>query len=419
VTDSNGDVWRGDATLNAGGDVVQPSKYITAAYDFSSAPETAQYTAVLNMERYGALSYSIPITGNGVYEVQLLVAETWHQGVTTRVFNVDVQGTRALSNVNMVVDSGFQHPYLLRVPVTVTNGASVITVQLSSAGSPEPPALYGILLRQAVTFERRAVDRINAGGPNVTDGNGNVWRTDAAFSAGGDAVRPSKYITVAYDFSSAPETAQYTAVLNMERYGSLSYSIPISGKGTYEVQLLVAETWHQGVTARVFNVDVQGTRALSNVNMIVDNGFQHPYLLRVPVTVTDVSSAITVQLTRAAGSPEPPAVYGIVLFKDVAVPVVPNRRRRDAAETHYAEADRSVASPEGYAEQASWASGVAFAVAIVATTAAVVVVTRRRASIVRGTVHTATKDDTDMDATGLHLSTSVGGVDRDYLRELA
>ena len=255
----------------------------------------------------------------------------------------------------------------------------------------------------------------------MTDDNGDVWRSDAVLNAGGNVVQPSLYTSVAYTFDSAPETAQYTAVLNTERYGALSYSIPISGNGVYEVQLLVVETWHQGVTTRVFHVDVQGTRALSNVNMVVDEGFQHPYLLRVPVVVTDGSLAITVQLSSAPGSPEPPALYGIILYKDVVVPVLPDRRwRRDAVEAHHAAVVHSIAAQDGYVEHASWASGtgiVVFAIAILATTAAVVIVTMRRASIAGAAVRSAMNDIAGGDGAELHLHSPACADERDFLQE--
>jgi len=318
VTDGNGDVWRSDVSLYPGGGSITPPTFMPGmTYTFGNIP--AAYTNVLFHERYGnQLRYNIPINGNARYEIQLLVLESWHQSATARSFNVDVQGTRVFSNVNPFVDSGFRTPYFLTVPVVVTDGSTTISVQLSNvAGSPQPPAVYGIVLlrEQAVVappivFD--VIDRISTGGGQVTDGNGNVWRSDASMNPGGGTVRPRTYRSVNYNYVFAPEVAQYTAVLEYERYGDLTYSIPISGNGVYEVELLVVESWHNRADKREFNVDVQGTRVFSNVNMWVAVGFQKPYFLITRTEVTDGSRAITVQISRG-NLPEIGAVYGITL----------------------------------------------------------------------------------------------------------
>ena len=334
MTDSDGAVWRSDAAFNAGGGTIAPLDYMgDLTYDYSYASETQRYAAVLARERFGfgsGLLYSIPISGNGDYMVQLLVVESWHNFNFARTFHVNVQGTRVISNVNMVADVGFRKPYFLTVPVVVTDGSSSITVQLTNAGTAQPPAIYGIVLLRdqsemaaptaAPTLPPAAVfdviDRINAG-PQVTDSNGAVWRSDAELSAvGGNTIRPSDYRSrLTYDFSYAPETQPYAAVLDMERYGdALSYSIPIDnyGNGLYEVQLLVVEAWHNRADRREFSVDIQGVTIFGTVNPWVDVGFRKPYLLVARVEVSDGSNAITVELNKG-NLREPPAVYGIVL----------------------------------------------------------------------------------------------------------
>jgi len=446
VLDDNLRLWRSDLFLGAGGDAITPG----VSLDFAQAPETSSWEKVLQTERFGDTMYKLPIERNGQYMVQLLLVESWHDSVGTRVFHVDIQGSRAFSNVDVVAEVGFQTPLVKSHVVVVDDGAVDISVSLYAAGgSAEPPALYGIQLLAVATpsptteaptssapvsqsptvqpssaptnapstdsptlpvtsapttsapvsefacFSSSSVtrdtffsgfgdcptyvpthdnhqwcaadtdlatgvlaihicsecglcvdvapqtpaptppptlapttesptslgtfaviDRVNAGGSEVVDTHGDVWRSDAALGSGGNTVQPANFVLVDLDFTNTPEAASYTAILNSERYGDLVYVLPIAGNGLYMIQLLVVEMWHDTPAARQFHIDVQGSRAHSDVNVYQSSGFQVPVLIPTLVHVQDGASTITVALSRAVGSPEPPALYGIVLLRE-------------------------------------------------------------------------------------------------------
>jgi hypothetical protein len=84
-------------------------------------------------------------------------------------------------------------------PVIVTTTAA--TTPATFATTAPPPGV-------ALVYD--VVDRINAGGPDVTDSVGNVWRSDSAMNPGGSTIQPSAFIgPVVYNFASDNlETAQ-------------------------------------------------------------------------------------------------------------------------------------------------------------------------------------------------------------------
>ncbi len=83
-------------------------------------------------------------------------------------------------------------------------------------------------------------------------------------------------------------------------YNDFSYAIPVSN-GLYTVTLKFAEIQYSGVGQRVFNVSLNGTRVLSNFDLVAQGAFFTPLDRSFPVTVTDGTIRINAQgVTRAA-----------------------------------------------------------------------------------------------------------------------
>jgi hypothetical protein len=205
------------------------------------------------------------------------------------------------------------------------DGATVPVLDLSSTAPPSTIATSTAAPTKSLTeapttppLDPRYVikSRWNAGKTGALDSKGNVWQSDASLEPGGLVVQPYKHTPVEYDFSLAPETSTLVAVLFTERYGDeLVYHLPITRNGQYAVQLLLVESWHANVTTRVFDVDVQGSRAFTNVSIVRESGLQRPFLKTAVVRVNDNASRITVVLRRSSGSSEPPAISGLVLLE--------------------------------------------------------------------------------------------------------
>lgn len=78
--------------------------------------------------RYGNFSYSIPAP-NGIYEVKLKFAENLKKAAGQRVFNVLMQGTTVISNLDLY-SRAKNAAYDVIIPVTVTNG--VLNIKFAS-----------------------------------------------------------------------------------------------------------------------------------------------------------------------------------------------------------------------------------------------------------------------------------------------
>src|SRR5208283_4764580 len=72
-------------------------------------------------ERYGNFSYNIPLT-NGNYNVTLKFAEIYWNATGQRIFNVSMQGTPVISNLDIYAKVGKNAAYDVTKPVSVTNG---------------------------------------------------------------------------------------------------------------------------------------------------------------------------------------------------------------------------------------------------------------------------------------------------------
>jgi hypothetical protein len=103
--------------------------------------------------------------------------------------------------------------------------------------------------------------RVNAGGPSITDGNGNVWQADTGFD-GGDTYSTTSPITATAGDPRLYQTEHYAS-------GPLQYTFSNVTNGTYTVNLYFAEIYSGCFFAgcRVFDVAVQGTTFLPSFDV--------------------------------------------------------------------------------------------------------------------------------------------------------
>ena len=108
--------------------------------------------------------------------------------------------------------------------------------------------------------------RVNAGGPAYTDGSGNLWSADTNFTGGTPA-------TVTSAINGTTDDALYQT----ERYGNpFTYTFNVPA-GSYQVTLKFAETY-TGISAagqRVFNVSINGTQFLTNLDIFSEVGLNN------------------------------------------------------------------------------------------------------------------------------------------------
>jgi hypothetical protein len=113
-TDSEGRLWQPDQGFS-GGDTIQrdPDTKITGTKD----------PGMFMTERYSMDSFSVKIP-NGKYTANLYFCETYDgiSGPGQRVFSFNVQGHEFKDFDVWVKSGGFGRPYVVTVPVEVTNG---------------------------------------------------------------------------------------------------------------------------------------------------------------------------------------------------------------------------------------------------------------------------------------------------------
>ena len=120
--------------------------------------------------------------------------------------------------------------------------------------------------------------RINVGGGNYTDTQGNLWFADTHFTNGNTS-----------STSAAIDGTVEDTLYKTERYhSSFGYDIPIVN-GTYTVNLHFAETFFDQEGQRAFDVAVEGDPFLNNLDIISVTGVKNTALITslANVNVTD------------------------------------------------------------------------------------------------------------------------------------
>ncbi len=142
------------------------------------------------------------------------------------------------------------------------NGKGKPFITLLKADKPangEPPVVSSTTL-------------INSGGGVYTDGQGRSWSADAYVSGGSTA-------TKSFDVAGTTDDGLYlsyryaTSSSSTTPGAPFSYSIPVPASGTYTVMLHFVEPYFKASNARVFHVDAEGQRVLSNYDIYAQNGY--------------------------------------------------------------------------------------------------------------------------------------------------
>ncbi|MDO6388675.1 malectin domain-containing carbohydrate-binding protein [Pontibacter sp. BT731] len=117
-----------------------------------------------------------------------------------------------------------------------------------------------------------ASNLINAGGNQYTDSQSRTWSADVHFSGGLTRTR-------SFDVAGTTDDALYLSYRYAASGAPFSYNVPVTEPGTYVVKLYFLEPYFGapgGVAAkggeRVFHVDVEGLRVLSNYDIFLQDG---------------------------------------------------------------------------------------------------------------------------------------------------
>lgn len=204
----------------------------------------------------------------GQYEITLYFTEPSATVAGQRVFDVLAEGIVVLDNLDIFAVSGGQliaHTEKITTtvsdgqltldfqPVTNTN-AIVSAVSVLSVASP-PPATF----------------RINAGGLDYTDSNGDLFVADKAYVAGDFGYTEGIVNTFPSPVSGTVDDELYQSMRGNKPV-SFSYIFDGIPNGTYDITLYFTEPYSTTVGQRIFDVAVEGMVVLDNFDIFAVSG---------------------------------------------------------------------------------------------------------------------------------------------------
>lgn len=265
--DRSGNVWDPDRFYAGGRAVSSPPQIIDRTFD----PTLYQNC------RAGDFSYDIPLKP-GVYELRLYFAETTYGpntlaggGESSRIFNVDLNGRRILSEFDPLADAGANDTADVRVFDDVTPAPDGrLHLHFSKYQGPTPsqdePILNALQITPGIPGKMRPV-LIVAQNNSYTDHAGRVWVPDL-YSSQGRMVLHNHLVEGTAD----------PGLYYGERFGHFSYAIPVA-KGKYALTLRFAETYFGpqnpgggGVGSRIFDVYCNGLLLMHNLDICKEAG---------------------------------------------------------------------------------------------------------------------------------------------------
>jgi fibronectin type 3 domain-containing protein len=396
----------GGISINCGGAAASPfvadvdftgggTQVVTNTIDTSLLTGTVPPQAVLQSNRYGAFTYTIPgLTAGATYPVTLYFAEEYWTATGKRVFNVSINGTNVLTNFDIYATAGATYKAVQKsftatanssgqIVITTTNvtdnaqingivigsssggggtapaaptglSASAGNAQVSlswtgstgatsynvyrgttAGGESTTPIATGVTatsytdtgLTNGTTYYYKvaAVNTYGTSGmsnevsvtPAGSTGSGGMsincggaaaspFVADVDFTGGGTQV-----VTNTIDTSLLTGTAPPQAVLQSNRYGAFTYTIPgLTAGGSYNVTLYFAEEYWTAAGKRVFNVSINGTNVLTNFDIYTTAGATNKAVQKSFTATANSSGQIVITTTNVTDNAQ---INGIVV----------------------------------------------------------------------------------------------------------
>jgi hypothetical protein len=222
--------------------------------------------------REGTFSYRIPLRP-GVYEMRLYFAETVYGennvaggGETSRIFDVYVNGRPLLPGFDILRDAGS-----LTADVRVFKDISPDEdgkLYLDFRANTNSALVNAIEITPGIKGSMRPI-RMAAREHGVRDAAGHQWDPDR--DARGGQLAPRTYANV----TGGPDPELFRS----ERFGSLTYTIPVAQPGRYGVTLYFAENWFGpgmagggGEGSRIFDILCNGSFVRRNFDVFHETG---------------------------------------------------------------------------------------------------------------------------------------------------
>ena len=177
-------------------------------------------------------------------------------------------------------DTGAGNTSTLRNPshTYTAPGNYSVNLTVSNAGGSNSLERAGYITVDSTYSRRVAAGRSTS----YTDTNGKVWSADRSYSVGSWGNTGGSTYSNSNTISGTPDPDLYRS----ERYGNFQYLFTVPD-GNYQVTLKFAEIYWDAVGQRVFNVDIEGTRVMSVVDLNALVGKNAVYDRTFTVTVSD------------------------------------------------------------------------------------------------------------------------------------
>jgi hypothetical protein len=254
--------WRSDRFF-AGGSVIQ----LPSFHPISGTLDPGLYQT----RREGAFTYDIPLNP-GAYELRLHFAETLYGdnniaggGETSRIFQISANGNPLLKDFDVIEDVGSSAADV-KVFKDVTP-ASDGKLHLKFDPGTNPAFLNAIEIVPGIPGKIRPI-RIVARNRGFTDKAGRYWDSDHYVRGGQQVVRTEP-------IAGTEDSELYHG----ERFGNLTYSIPVAQPGSYRLTLYFAEGWFGpgrpgggGLGSRVFDILCNGVTMKRNFDIFKEAG---------------------------------------------------------------------------------------------------------------------------------------------------
>jgi len=177
-------------------------------------------------------------------------------------------------------DTGAGNTSTLRNPshtYTVPGNYSV-NLTVSNTGGSNTLVRAGYITVSSTYSQRVVAGRSTS----YTDTTGKVWSADRAYSVGSWGNTGGSTYSNSNTISGTPDPDLYRS----ERFGNFQYQFTVPD-GNYQITLKFAEIYWDAVGQRVFNVDIEGTRVMSTVDLNALVGKNTAYDRTFAVTAND------------------------------------------------------------------------------------------------------------------------------------
>ncbi|MBN1154183.1 T9SS type A sorting domain-containing protein [candidate division KSB1 bacterium] len=229
---TTGEVWSGDQAyrISSWGHVAGHN-YITSD-PIASTDEDKIYQS----ERWGLSSYQFDVP-NGDYDVTLLFAEIYFYSSGKRVFHVDLEGRRVLTNFDIYKEAGHDHALNKAFRVTVPDGQ----LNINFVPAIEDPKIAGIEIRK---IESRMI----------------AWDGEESSSVNAEISLPTEHVL----YQNYPNPFNPSTTISFDLSEETSVKIDIYNSLGQCISTLLNGKMPAGMHSIVWNVDENSAMPLSS-----------------------------------------------------------------------------------------------------------------------------------------------------------